>query len=493
MSAANTRDLEAKLNALDSSQAIIEFNMDGTIITANANFLGALGYSLDEIRGQHHRMFVLEDEKNAPSYRQFWDALNRGEFQAGEYLRVGKGGKEIWIQATYNPLKDSNGKPYKVVKFATDITATKQKNADYEGQINAIGKSQAVISFGLDGTILDANKNFLDAVGYSLEEIQGKDHSIFVDAQEKASAESRRFWEALARGEYQSAEYRRIGKGGKEIWIQASYNPIFDFRGRPFKVVKYATDITSAVQERKRKAEIQAAIDVDLGLITEAITRTNDQASSAAASSTQTYENVQAVASAAEELVASFGEIGRRVHEASDVARKAFDQSEMANQLVKGLSDAGMRIGQVVELINSIASQTNLLALNATIEAARAGEAGKGFSVVAQEVKTLASQTAKATADIGAQISAVQSGTTSVVEALKDIAGVIGAINDISNGIAAAVEEQTAVTQDISSNMQTAATGVQVIGDRMSEIAQETNFASESARKVKENSKTLVA
>lgn len=493
MSAANTRDLEAKLRALDSSQAIIEFDMDGTVIAANANFLRALGYSLDEIRGQHHRMFVFEDEKNAPAYRQFWDALNRGEFQSGEYLRVGKGGKEIWIQATYNPLKDANGKPYKVVKFATDITPTKQKNADYEGQINAIGKSQAVISFELDGTILDANRNFLDAVGYSLEEVQGKHHSMFVEAQEKASAEYRRFWDALARGEYQSAEYRRIGKGGKEIWIQASYNPIFDFRGRPFKVVKYATDVTRSVQERKRKAEVQAAIDVDLGLITEAITRTNDQASSAAASSTQTYENVQAVASAAEELVASFGEIGRRVHEASEVARKAFDQSEMVSQLVKGLADAGMRIGQVVELINSIASQTNLLALNATIEAARAGEAGKGFSVVAQEVKTLASQTAKATADIGAQISAVQSGTTSVVEAIRDIAGVIGAINDISNGIAAAVEEQTAVTQDISSNMQTAATGVQVISDRMSEIAQETNLASESARKVKESSKTLVA
>ena len=284
------------------------------------------------------------------------------------------------------------------------------------------------------------------------------------------------------------ADFRR-----KEVWIQASYNPIFDERGRPFKVVKYATDITKAVQERMRREKIQVAIDADLALITDAITNTNEQVASAASSSTQTSANVQAVASAAEELVASFKEIGRRVHEASDVARKAVDRSQRTNQIVVGLAEAGSRIGQVVELINSIASQTNLLALNATIEAARAGEAGKGFAVVAQEVKTLASQTAKATAEIGAQISAVQSGTASVVEAIKDIAGVIGTINDVSNGIAAAVEQQTAVTQDISSNMQTAAVGVQVISESMSAIAQATGLASDSANKVRESSKALVA
>lgn len=380
-----------------------------------------------------------------------------------------------------------------MVKFATDITDRKFQAADYEGQLKAIGKSQAVISFKLDGTILDANANFLNAVGYALEEIRDRHHSMFVDPAESNSASYRQFWEALARGEFQAAEFRRIGKGGREIWIQASYNPIFDHKGRPFKVVKYATDITKSVQERMRKAEIQASIDADLGLISDAISNTNDQVATAASSSTQTSANVQAVASAAEELVASVQEIGRRVNEASQIANKAVEQSQRTNEIVVGLAEAGDRIGQVVDLINSIASQTNLLALNATIEAARAGEAGKGFAVVAQEVKTLASQTAKATADISAQIASVQSGTSSAVEAIKAIAEVIGTINDVFNGIAASVSEQAEVTQDISSNMQTAALGVQAITESMGAIAKASGLASESTLKVKESSRALVA
>lgn len=489
----NAQELELKLKALDASQATIEFDMEGKVLTANANFLSVLGYTLEEIQGSHHSMFLYEDDRDSVAYRQFWQALNRGQFQSGEYFRVGKGGKEIWIQATYNPLVGPDGKPFKVVKFATDITDRKFQAADYEGQLKAIGKSQAVISFKLDGTILDANANFLNAVGYALEEIRDRHHSMFVDPAESNSASYRQFWEALARGEFQAAEFRRIGKGGREIWIQASYNPIFDHKGRPFKVVKYATDITKSVQERMRKAEIQASIDADLGLISDAISNTNDQVATAASSSTQTSANVQAVASAAEELVASVQEIGRRVNEASQIANKAVEQSQRTNEIVVGLAEAGDRIGQVVDLINSIASQTNLLALNATIEAARAGEAGKGFAVVAQEVKTLASQTAKATADISAQIASVQSGTSSAVEAIKAIAEVIGTINDVFNGIAASVSEQAEVTQDISSNMQTAALGVQAITESMGAIAKASGLASESTLKVKESSRALVA
>jgi methyl-accepting chemotaxis protein len=486
-------EIQATLSALDKSQAIIEFNMDGTIITANQNFLNALGYKLEEIRGQHHSMFVSEKEKNSAEYRQFWESLNQGKYQAAEYLRIGKGGKEIWIQATYNPVLGSNGKPFKVIKFATDITARKMQNADYEGQLQAISKSQAVIEFKLDGTVITANQNFLSALGYSLEEIRGQHHRMFVGEKEKNSAAYRQFWEALARGEFQAAEYLRIGKGGREIWIQASYNPIFDYNGRPFKVVKYATDITKTVEDRIRKSAIQKTLDADISLITEAIQNTNDQVASAASSSTQTSTNVQAVASAAEELVASVKEIGRRVDEASHISTRAVQQGTRTNEIVSGLSAATERIGQVVELINSIASQTNLLALNATIEAARAGDAGKGFAVVAQEVKALASQTAKATADIAAQIATVQSGTNDAVGAIKEITNIIGNISDISTGIAAAVEEQTAVTQDISSNMQTAAVGVQTISENMVKIADATNMAAESTKKVKEASIALVA
>jgi methyl-accepting chemotaxis protein len=237
-------DYAGQVAAIRKSQAVIEFSMEGTILDANDNFLKALGYRLEEIKGQHHSMFVEPGYKQTSEYHEFWAALNRGEYQAAEYKRIGKGGKEVWIQASYNPIMDLNGKPFKVVKYATDTTSQKLQNADYVGQIAAIGKSQAVIEFNMDGTVLTANDNFLKALGYTLDEIKGRHHSMFVDEAFRQSYEYKEFWAALNRGEYQAAEYRRLGKGGKEVWIQASYNPIMDLNGKPFKVVKYATDTT---------------------------------------------------------------------------------------------------------------------------------------------------------------------------------------------------------------------------------------------------------
>jgi methyl-accepting chemotaxis protein len=258
--------------ALNRSQAVIEFTLDGTIVTANDNFLNAVGYSLEEIKGRHHSMFVDEAYRQSPEYREFWARLNRGEFVASEFKRLGKGGKEIWIQASYNPIFDAHGKTVKVVKFATDITAEKLKNADYAGQLAAIRKAQAVIEFKLDGTIVTANENFLKTVGYSLEEIQGRHHSLFVDEAQKQSPEYREFWARLNRGEYVAGEFKRFGKGGSEIWIQASYNPIFDASGKPVKVVKFASDITAMVRmereitenaehQKKQAEELQAKVD----------------------------------------------------------------------------------------------------------------------------------------------------------------------------------------------------------------------------------------
>lgn len=493
MFSGNSSELEARIAALDKSQAIIEFTMDGNIVSANKNFLAAVGYSLEEIKGKHHRMFVSDAERNSQSYEAFWSSLNRGEFKDGEFKRIGKGGKEIWLQATYNPLLGSNGKPFKVVKFCSEITKQKRATADFEGQLAAIDKSQAVIQFNLDGSIITANANFLGATGYSLDEVVGRHHRMFVDEAERNSASYQQFWAALGRGEFQASEYRRVGKGGRELWLQASYNPVFDPSGQPYKVVKFCTDITKSVQERARKAAIQKQIDIDLADITNAISRTSGDVGNAASASTQTSTNVNAVASAAEELVASVQEISRRVSEASQISGRAVQQSSRASDIVVGLLTSANQIGNVVELINSIASQTNLLALNATIEAARAGDAGKGFAVVAQEVKALASQTGKATADIAAQIATVQSGTNEAVAAIKDIAEIIHSINGISTGIAAAVEQQGAVTQDISSNMQTAAMGVQEISENMAKIAASAERANESARKVKEASLALVA
>ncbi len=248
-------EMRGEVAAINRSQAVIQFELDGTVVSANENFLKTLGYTLDEIKGRHHSMFVDPAYRESPEYRAFWDKLQRGEFEAGQFKRIGKAGREVWLQASYNPILDLKGKPIKVVKFATDITEQKLRFADYEGQLNAVSKAQGVIEFNLDGTVITANENFLKVLGYSLDEIKGKHHGMLVEPAYRESAEYRGFWDKLRRGEFEAAEFKRVGKGGREVWIQASYNPIMDTNGKPFKVVKYATDIT----EQKRQAQLNAA------------------------------------------------------------------------------------------------------------------------------------------------------------------------------------------------------------------------------------------
>ena len=251
-----------KIAAIGRAQAVIEFNLDGTIITANDEF----PRTRSATRSPKSRASITAcswrpASATATAYREFWARLNRGEFQSGEYKRFGKGGKEVWILASYNPILDDAGKPFKVVKFATDVSAQKLRNANFAGQIEAIGKSQAVIEFSMDGMVLNANENFLNTLGYSLAEIQGKHHSMFVPPEERDSEAYREFWASLNRGEFQSGEYRRIGKGGKEVWIQASYNPIRDLNGKPYKVVKYATDTTAQVIARKKSEAVRGMME----------------------------------------------------------------------------------------------------------------------------------------------------------------------------------------------------------------------------------------
>ena len=263
------RDDRAAFAALDRSQAIIEFDVGGIILTANANFLAAMGYALDEIKGKHHGLFVTPALRESAEYGRFWDALRRGEYQSAEYLRLGKGAREIWIQATYNPIIDRSGKTVRIIKIATDITARKLAAAKAEGQVKAIERSQAVIEFALDGTVVTANENFLATLDYTLPEIVGKHHAMFVREDERKSPAYQAFWEKLRRGEFQSAEYQRVGKGGKPVWIQATYNPILDESGRPICIVKFAIDVTARVQERERKAELQRRLDAELSTITD--------------------------------------------------------------------------------------------------------------------------------------------------------------------------------------------------------------------------------
>jgi methyl-accepting chemotaxis protein len=411
--------------AIGRAQAVIAFNLDGTVVTANENFLKTLGYSLGEIQGKHHSMFVEPAMRDSAAYREFWASLNRGEYQAAEYKRIGKGGKEVWILASYNPILDEKGKPFKVVKFATDVTQQKLRTADLAGQIAAIGKSQAVIEFNMDGSILTANENFLNALGYSLGEIQGKRHSMFVEASERDGAAYREFWANLNAGLYQAGEFKRIGKGGKEIWIQASYNPILDLNGKPFKVVKYAADTTAQVIARKRAESVRGMMET--------------------------------VAAGAEELNASVREISETMTKSRQTASEAVVRVDAADQQAQRLSAASESMGGIVELIGNITGQINLLALNATIESARAGEAGRGFAVVASEVKNLANQAKQATDKIGQEIGNLNGISADVVSALTAIKQSIQEVSEYVTSTAAAVEEQSTVTSEMSSSMQRAA------------------------------------
>lgn len=436
-------DYVGQISAIEKSQAVINFNMDGTVITANENFLRVMGYSLDEIKGKHHSMFVEPAYAQSIEYKEFWARLGRGEFDAAQYKRIGKGGREVWIEASYNPIFDMNGKPFKVVKYATDITKEKLMNADYVGQISAIGKSQAVIHFNLDGTVITANENFLQVMGYSLDEIKGRHHRMFVSQVYAQTKEYAEFWERLKQGEYQAAEYKRIAKGGREVWIMASYNPILDMNGKPFKVVKYATDITDQMSARLQSQELTASMQ----------------------STTAT------VSTASEELSASIAEISRSMTSCSTAVSDIAEKIKQADTQMVAVRDTSKAMEAVVELIRNIAGQVNLLSLNATIEAARAGEAGKGFSVVAAEIKSLANQTSKATDDIAAKIIALQDVSMKAAESSAAINQATDSVSASVSAVASAIEEQRAATSEISSHMMQASKGVEELNECIQRIA----------------------
>jgi methyl-accepting chemotaxis protein len=498
-------ELEAKAErgaaveaALDRSFAVIEFALDGTVIGANANFLAALGYTLDEIRGRHHSMFVDAAERETSAYRAFWEKLRRGEFDAGQYRRVAKSGADVWIQASYNPILDGAGKPVRVMKVATDITAEKLRNAGFEGQLEAINKVQAVIEFKLDGTVVHANPNFLATLGYRMDEIAGRHHSMFLAAGEADTAAYRAFWEKLRRGEFEAGQFRRVGKGGREVWIQASYNPILDAAGRPVKVVKFATDITEQVMLARGMrsvaetvASAAAQVRSSSQLIASTAEETTRQAMVVSAAASQASGSVQAVAAAGEEMTSSIEEIARQVVESASVSNSGVSEAEATSAAVRELEQTAHKIGDVVRLISDIASQTNLLALNATIEAARAGEAGKGFAVVASEVKALANQTGKATDEIAGQIASMQQATSSAVTAIASIARTIVRTAEIANVISAAVEEQSATTQEIARSASQAASGTNEVAHNITGVNEAASHTGRAASEMVEAADSL--
>ncbi|MGF1631281.1 MAG: methyl-accepting chemotaxis protein [Kiloniellaceae bacterium] len=456
--------------------------MDGTIITANANFLNAMGYSLEEIKGKHHSMFVDPAYRESAGYKEFWAKLRRGEFELAQYKRIGKGGKEIWIEASYNPLVGRNGKPFKVIKYAIDVSKQKAEFTDLLGKVEAIGRSQAVIEFQLDGTIITANENFLKTLGYTLDEIKGKHHSLFVEPAYRETAEYKEFWAKLGRGEFQAAQYKRIGKGGKEVWIEASYNPVMDLNGRPWKVVKFATDLTRRKAENAALAdEFESGVKSMVRTVTASAQNMEITAQSLAAAAEQTNKQSSTVSAASEELAASVNEISRQIAESTRVVNSAVGEANKSEQMVTNLVTAAQKISAVSQIITDIAEQTNLLALNATIEAARAGEAGKGFAVVASEVKNLANQTAKATEEIETQINGIQDSSQTTAAAIRQIANIIAQVSEITTSISSAVEEQSAATQEVSSNISGVTQAAEETGSSSSSVLRDAQMLTKQA------------
>ncbi|AVO60676.1 chemotaxis protein [Pseudomonas chlororaphis subsp. piscium] len=371
------------LEAIDRSMAVIEFDLEGTVLRANDNFLKTMGYRAEQVIGQPHRQFCNAEFARGNQYRELWTRLKNGQFESGTFERVNAQGQPVWLEASYNPIRDADGKVCKVVKYALDVTEKIQQESESRGKLHAIDRAMAVIEFNLDGSVITANQNFLDRLGYSLAELKGKHHRIFCKPGLANSSAYQDFWRRLNQGEFFSGQFERVDKRGQSLWLEANYNPVYDAAGRLCKVVKFASDVTAMVEKHAQDAQ----------------------------SATQAYHISVETRQVAEQGTAV-------IQQAASEMRQIAANIEDSSTLIAKLGERSEQITAIVNTIRAIAEQTNLLALNAAIEAARAGEQGRGFAVVADEVRQLAARTSGSTAEISGMIDMIQHETQQAIKSM---------------------------------------------------------------------------
>ncbi|RXU00576.1 chemotaxis protein [Pseudomonas syringae] len=375
--------LKGLTSALEKSMAVVELGLDGKILRANDNFLAAMGYRAEELATKTHRDFCEPEMLRSREYADLWASLKAGKFISGTFKRVGKNGHSVWLEASYNPVTDAQGNVVKVVKYALDVTTRVMLENETSSKLAAVDRAMAICEFEPNGNVITANNNFLNVMGYALAEIKGKHHRSFCEPTLVNSPEYTEFWRKLNHGEFIGDQFKRIGKQGRVVWLEATYNPVFDVDGKLYKIVKFASDITQRVE--KQEADAHGA--------------------------SRAYH-----ISAETEKVAEQGTLV--IQETAREMRQISENIGASAKLVSQLGDRSEQITAIVNTIRGIADQTNLLALNAAIEAARAGDQGRGFAVVADEVRQLAGRTSGSTTEIAEMIGKILAETREAVASM---------------------------------------------------------------------------